>query len=386
MNSTKKPHVILVSLDGVRVDVAYSGKFPTLNKLRQKGVTFKNVVAPAPLTPISHASIFTGLFPPRHGIRHLFLEQLVDDAQTLPQLLKAHGYNSHAIVSCPGLHHWYGFNRGFDSYDDQLPLGPDGKDALHTVDVQARGRAAKRASEVTEKGIKLLDELSKAPTFLFLHYFDAHWPYEPPEPFGSSFKDNPYEGEVAYMDQMLGQFLDEVNRRDLWGDLILIVMADHGEDLEGLYANDHGSEVLGHPEEEGHGCLLYDATQMVPLLVIAPERYEYSGEVEEQVRLVDIVPTVLDLLAIETEVKFDGVSLTPHLAGKGENLVGYCETHYPRETSQVLEKYPHLHNLKAVRIRHPDGEFKIIWHLESDGVEVYDLKRDPNEQTNLMNG
>ncbi len=384
MIANKQPNVVLISLDGVRADVAYSGKFPTLNQLCERGVVFKRVVSSSPLTPVSHASVFTGLFPPRHGVRHLFLEQIVDDVKTLPEILKEHGYATHAIVSCPGLNHWYGFNRGFDSYDDRVPPGADGKDALHTVDVQARGRSAKKAGEVAEKAAALLNELPPERFFLFLHFFDAHWPYEPPPPFATLCNGNLYEGEIAYIDQMLGQFLEDISRRGLWDNLLLIVMADHGEDLNGLYSNDHGGEKLGHPEEDGHGCLLYDATQLVPLIIHFPWQCGYQGQVESQVRLVDIAPTVLDWLQIDDGSDFDGVSLMPHVLGKGKDLVGYCETHYPRENPQTLAKHPDLHDLKAVRLRKAEAEFKVIWHLESDWVEIYDLQQDPLERVNLV--
>ena len=380
----KSPNIVLVSLDGLRSDVAYSGKLPALERIREQGIEFEHVVAPAPLTPISHASIFTGLFPPRHGIRHLFLEQLEEGVTTFPEVLQNHGYTTHAIVSCPGLHRWYGLAKGFDSYDDSLPPGPDGKDALYTVDVQARGRAFKRASKVLDKAIGVLDAVSEQRFFLFLHFFDAHWPYEPPEPFNTLHKENPYEGEIAYIDQMLGQFLEEITQRGLADNLMLIITADHGEDMAGLYPNDHGGKQLGHPEEEGHGCLLYDATQMVPLIVSFPDRYGQHRRVEHQVRLVDIAPTILDILGIDANLNFDGTSLVPHLNGAGKDLIGYCETHYPRENPQVLAKYPYLRNLQAVRVRQPGTEFKVIWHLESDVVEVYDLRQDPDERTNLL--
>jgi arylsulfatase len=382
MSRLGRPNVLLISLDCVRLDVAYSDKLPTLTKVRERGATFERVVSAAPLTPVSHASVLTGRFPPGHGIRHLFLEQLVDDVPTLAELLRARGYSTHAVVSSPGLHRWYGVARGFDSYDDQLPLGPDGRDALHTVDVQVRGRAAKRAVEVVDRSRALLDGMPDAPFFLFIHFFDAHWPYEPPAPFDRLPAANPYEGEVAYVDWMLGDFLDDLERRGLMDDLLLVVMADHGEDLGGWYPNDHGGERLGHPEEDGHGCLLYDVTQLVPLIFVMPSLA--ARRIGQQVRLVDIMPTILDVLGIEGPPILDGVSLVPHLRGEGRDLVGYCETHYPRESPQLLAKHPHLQNLKAVRIRRDDAEFKVIWQIGGDPVAVYDLRADPHERSNLL--
>jgi len=378
----KKTNVILISLDGFRADVSYSGKFPTLTELIGRGVTFKNVVSQAPLTPVSHASVLTGLMPPRHGIRHLFLEQLSDGVETIGTILKKDGYQTHAVISCPGLHSWYGHNKGFDTYDDKLPLGPDGKDALFTVDVKARGEATKRAEDVVKKALKLADSISNDPFFFFLHFFDAHWPYSPPLPYKKDYIDNPYEGEIAYIDKMLGDLINNFSNKGLLKNTILVIFSDHGEDLNGLYPNDHGDE---HPEEEGHGCLLYDATQLVPLIIVFPDRYKFDNiNIEEQVRLVDITPTLLDILKIDSKINFDGKSLMRHINGEGKDLIGYCETHYPMENSDTLKKYPLIRNLKAVRIRSATHEFKVIWQIDGDIVEVYDLLNDPNERKNLL--
>src|SRR3972149_11585154 len=119
-------NLILISLDTVRADVAYSGKFKTINKLRKEGVTFLNTISSSPFTPASHATVFTGFQPYNHGIRHLFKEKLSPKIKTLAQVLREKGYETGAIVSCPGLNKWYGFSRGFDHYDDEIPKLADG--------------------------------------------------------------------------------------------------------------------------------------------------------------------------------------------------------------------------------------------------------------------
>ena len=378
------PNILLISIDGVRADVAYSGKFKTLSELYNNSVVFKKVVSAAPLTPISHATVLSGLYPEGHGIRHLFLEQMLDEVTTLPQILKRYNYSTSAIVSCPGLNKWYGFSRGFDSYDDKVPLTADGKDALHTVDVKTRGFAAKKADEVCAKTVQLLDNLDQSPFFYFIHFFDAHWPYLPPVPYSETFKDNMYEGEVAYIDKYLGELFETLKQKGLYDDLLLIVFADHGEDLNGLYSNDHGGEQLGHPEEEGHGSLLYDATQMVPLMIKLPKKDNKVKIIDKQVRLVDITPTILEYLGINVETGFNGVSLINHINGEGNDLVGYSETFYPLENAEQVAKYPNLHNLKAIRIKDGDTEYKVIWHMDSDFAEVYNLNSDPDEKRNLF--
>ncbi|MCG8431358.1 MAG: sulfatase, partial [Candidatus Omnitrophica bacterium] len=295
MKNQKKLNLLLISLDTLRADVAYSGQLPNFQSLCSQGAVFHNTIASAPLTPVSHASVFTGLQPYEHGIRHLFQERLSTKASTLAQLMSAADYQTAAIVSCPGLNKWYGLNAGFQHYDDEIPRLSDGSDPLATVDVKQRGTALKRAPLVIERGIEWLERHRQEPFFLFLHFFDTHWPYEPPEWFAPTDA-NPYEGEAYYMDHYLGKFIDQIAQWGLIENTLMVLFSDHGEDLAGWYPNDHAGQKLGHPEEEGHGCLLYDATQMVPLVFVAPGVVPAERVVETQVRLVDILPTVADLL------------------------------------------------------------------------------------------
>ena len=306
-----KKNLILISLDTVRADVAYTGKFPAIESLREKGVTFLNTISSAPLTPPSHATVLTGLQPVHHEIRHLFKEKLKGAVPTLAEILKEDGYQTGAIVSCPGMNRWYGFSRGFDHYDDVIPRLSDGSDPLKTVDVKKRGTALKRADLVVRKANDWLDKRHKGPFFLFVHFFDAHWPYEAPEKFGGA---NPYEEEIAYTDHYLHSFLDRLEKEGILKDSTVVCFSDQGEDLEGWYPNDKGGEELGHPEEVGHGCLLYEQTQKV-VLIISDSTLPSKKQIEQQVRLVDITPTILMLLGIQAQdKKFDGVSLLPAVA------------------------------------------------------------------------
>lgn len=374
-------NILFISLDTVRADVAYSGKFPGINALREDGVTFLNAISSSPLTPISHATVLTGLQPYNHGIRHLFKEKLRPDAKTITQLLKEKGYATGAVVSCPGMNRWYDFCRGFDHYDDEIPLLPDGTDPLQTVDVKKRGTALKRAPLVIDRAWEWIEKqkTSDQPFFLFMHFFDAHWPYEAPEKFAG---DNSYEQEVAYSDHYLNVFIDKLKQAGLWEDLTLVCFSDHGEDLEGLYPNDKAGEELGHPEELGHGCLLYDQTQKV-VLIMKGQGIERKKTIEQQVRLVDVAPTVLELLGMkEAEGVLDGVSLLPTLNGDELHLPAYCETFYPEEQTQATGgKFADTNNKIALRI---NNKHKTIKHLGSDFVEVYDLEGDENELRNLF--
>jgi arylsulfatase A-like enzyme len=378
MTSMALPNILFVSLDTVRADVAYSGKMPGIEELRRRGVTFRQAVSSCPLTPVSHATVFTGLQPPNHGIRHLFREQLRTDVPTLAAVLRSAGYATGAVVSCPGLHRWYGIDRGFDFYDDEIPPLPDGRDPLSVGDVKLRGLALKRAPLVVDRSIGWLAG-QRQPFFLFSHFFDAHWPYEPPEDVCPTAA-NPYEGEVAYSDHYLALLLRRV--AELGYDLesmIIVCFFDHGEDLGGWYPNDHAGE-RGHPYEEGHGCLLFDATQHVPLIINGPA-LPAGLEVSSQVRLVDLMPTVLDLLGLPA-VASDGAPLTEFLtgAGAGASRPAYCETFFPEEKRET-SGYSQLSALGAVRLDDPNGRQKIIWEQGGTTVEVFDLVADPDEMS-----
>jgi arylsulfatase len=374
-----RPNILFVSLDTVRADVAYSGKMPGIERLRRQGVTFRQAISSCPLTPVSHATVFTGLQPPNHGIRHLFREQLRADVPTLASLLKEDGYTTGAVVSCPGLNKWYGIDRGFDFYDDEIPLLPDGRDPLAVGDVKLRGLALKRAPLVVDRSTEWLSRQGDRPFFFFAHFFDAHWPYEPPEDVNPAVA-NPYEGEVAYSDHYLHLLLSRLADmgHDL-GSMIVVCFSDHGEDLGGWYSNDHAGD-RGHPYEEGHGCLLFDATQHVPLIINAPG-LAAGMEVHSQVRLVDIMPTVLDVLRLPS-VPSDGASLTEFfIDGSGPSRPAYAETFFPEE-KRAASAYSHIQPLGAVRLDHGAGrQQKIIWEQGGSAVDVYDLQADPDEMS-----
>lgn len=375
-----KKNLIFVSLDTVRADVAYSGKFESIEKLRNKGVTFLNTISSSPLTPVSHATVFTGLQPYHHGIRHLFKEKINENVPVLAEILKSEGYKTGAIVSCPGMNKWYGFSRGFDHYDDEIPLLADGSDPLQTVDVKKRGTALKRAEIVIDRAFRWVSQQKDdQPFFIFLHFFDAHWPYVAPKKFGG---DNIYEEEVAYSAHHLGLFMEKMEAAGLLEHTTIVCFSDHGEDLEGMYPNDKGGEKLGHPEESGHGCLLYDQTQKV-VLIIEDSSLKGGVNIEEQVRLVDVMPTVLELLGfLKAGIHFDGTSVLPVINGIKLNLPAYSETFYPEEQTAATEgKFPEVRNKKSMRLKNSN---KVITHLDSDCLEVYDLARDPNEIKNLF--
>ena len=370
-------NIVLISLDCVRADVGYSGKFSAINELMKNGVSFINTISSAPLTPVSHASVLTGLQPYNHGMRHLFKEKVNKKVATIQQLLKKRGYKTAAIVSCPGMNKWYGFSKGFDHYDDEIPRLADGSDPLKTVDVKLRGTALKRANIVYERGLKWLEENKNAPFFLFLHFFDAHWPYEAPKIYGGN---NAYEEEVAFSNHYLKMFFDKLKNFGLWKDTTIICFSDHGEDLDGMYSNDKGGKKLGHPEESGHGCLLYDQTQKV-LFIAKDTKLPKNKKILTQVRLIDIFPTIAELTSVKFKSKIDGKSVLQIINGSEKgSRIGYSETFYPEEQGAKNKNLRFAKNKKSLRI---DNKYKAIFNLDSDSIELYDLQADSNEKINL---
>lgn len=382
MPQSEPRNLIVISLDTLRADVAYSGELKALECIRARGASFRNTVASAPITPVSHASVFTALQPYEHGLRHLLRNPLQSRKPTLAELLRDAGYQTAAVVACPGLNHWYQLDRGFQHYDDEVPRLSDGRDPLEVADVKIRGTALKRAPLVVERALDWLAQHRHRPFFLFVHFFDTHWPYDPPEWFAPAGI-NPYEGEAHYADHYLNDFITQVEDWGLPEQTVVAAFSDHGEDLAGWYPNDHAGVELGHPEEHGHGALLYDATQMVPMVVVAPGSIPPGINVDHQVRLVDLVPTLTDLLGITDPAKRAGESLRCFWQGGGIHRVAYCETYYREEQAMASGGIPTLGPWHGIRLA---NEYKIILDVNSGTTCVYDLAADPLERHAIAHG
>lgn len=377
----KRRNLLMVSLDTVRADVAYSGRFSFIEKLKNDSSYFTNAYTAAPLTPISHSSVFSGLYPRNHGVRHLFREQIKSTTILMPEVFKANGYKTFAVVSCPGMNSWYGFSRGFEHYDDEIPLLEDGSDPLLTVDVEKRGTALKRANIVADRAIQLIKENKDHEIFCFLHFFDAHWPYESPMTFSNA--QNAYEEEIHFTLFHLKRVMDFLEESNLKETTDIIIFSDHGEDLNGWYANDKGGAQLGHPEEKGHGCLLYDQTMKVVLIIDAKE-FNSKGEITDLVSLIDLMPTVCRLYNLKSSdnLYFDGVPLQNIHQNKrffiNRNIE--MESFFPEEmTNSNLKLYPNKTGLVY------SGN-KIIKNIETRLEEIYNLSFDPMEKNNLLRG
>lgn len=348
--------VLLVTLDTTRADRlgCYGharARTPRLDRLAAEGVRFEQATSPAPITLPAHASIFTGLNPPKHGVRNNGNFYLSDRFETLTTQLKARGYTTAAFVGSFILDRRYGLARGFDHYDDTM--GRTGPRIL-ALEAERRGDhttlALTRWLEARPFGERL---------FVWLHLYDPHEPYRPPPPFREAFAHDAYDGEIAFADAAVAATLDALVRAGRLDRTLVAVIADHGESL-----GDHG--------EETHSMLLYEAAIRVPFLLWGPGLVPSGRVVEDNVRAIDLTPTVLDLVGAPPLPHTDGRSLRGLLEGRGGEASpgAYAETLLP----QLYMNWAPLRSLR-------DGRFKLI---DAPQPELYDLLRDPGEQTNLV--
>jgi arylsulfatase A-like enzyme/Flp pilus assembly protein TadD len=350
-------HLLLVTLDTFRADRvgAYGhpgGLTPNLDALANAGTRFDAAWAAVPLTLPSHTTMLTGLEPPAHGLRQNGSGKLPETTATLATALAASGARSAAFVSAFVLNHRFGLARGFAVYDDEIAQRP-GRPA--GMEAQRPGR------ETVDRALAWLAANGGAGErlFLWVHLFDAHAPYEPPEPWASSLADA-YDGEIAETDAQLGRLLAAFDAAGLSESTLVVVAGDHGE-------------ALGEHGERSHGLLLYEPTLRVPWIVRGPA-VRPAAVVRTPVALVDLAPTVLELLALpplpaagERAGRSVAASLRRGTEPPAADL--YAETEYPR----LLGWAP----LAALR----RGAAKLVLGPEP---ELFDLASDPGETTNRV--
>ncbi len=353
-------NLLVVTLDTTRADrLGAYGKptastTPVFDRLAGDGVLFEQAMTSAPLTLPAHATMFTGHFPPQHGVRDNGGFFLDPSATTLAERLKARGYQTGAFVGAFVLDSKWGLDQGFDHYADDFDLSK--------VKAMSLGNVQRPANEVVDLALPWLQSVASQRFFAWLHFYDAHAPYEPPEPFASQYRTQPYNGEVAFVDAQLGRVVAFLEARGLLEKTVVVVLGDHGESL-------------GEHEEGTHGFFVYETATHVPFLIRAPFDRTRGRRVTSLVRTADLAPTVLDLLGTEpaaSEAPAPGKSLVPVMTGAAADLgaEGYAEAMYP------LHHYG-WSALRAVRI----GQYKLI---DAPRPELFDLAADPGETTNLF--
>jgi arylsulfatase A-like enzyme/Flp pilus assembly protein TadD len=339
-------NILLITMDTTRADrlgcYGYTrGKTPNLDALAQKGVRFENVYAQVPLTLPSHCSIMTGTYPVYHNVHNNGTYSLGADQVTLAKVLKENGLKTAAFVASFSVDSRFGLNQGFDVYDDifqpGLPFKPPNSE--------------RKAEQVFASFSSWLGKNSAEHFFAWVHFFDPHLPYDPPSPYNEQFADIPYDGEIAYMDFYIGAVIKKLEEKGVLGRTLVILAGDHGE-------------AFGEKVESGHGVFLYDQTMKVPLIFYSESHLPKGKVFKGRVRLIDIMPTILDMLNLPKPATNQGTSLVPYIQGrKKSDLESLIETFYPKEnygwselTGLVAEdwKYirapkPELYNLKSDR-------------------------------------
>ncbi|HEV7919669.1 MAG TPA: sulfatase-like hydrolase/transferase [Thermoanaerobaculia bacterium] len=337
-----QPPVILISIDTLRADhlpaYGYRGvETPAIDALRDDAILFRHAYSHVPLTLPSHVALLTGQLPYENGVRNN-IGFHYDAAQhpAISTRLKGKGYATGAAVSAYVLRGNTGLAAAFDAYDDKIAA----------VSGVAQGRLARPGGETEQLAEQWIGAHASRPFFYFLHLFEPHAPYDPPEPFRSKYK--PYDGEIAAADAILGRFLDSLKRSGIYDRALIILLSDHGEGL-----GDHG--------EDEHGIFLYMEDIHVPLLVKLPKGERRGETIDSAVQLIDVAPTIAKLAGIDLK----GQSLLE--APNGRRI--YSETFYPR----IHLGWSELRSLVDARFH----------YVDAPRAELYALS-DPAEKANVL--
>jgi arylsulfatase A-like enzyme/cytochrome c-type biogenesis protein CcmH/NrfG len=354
------PNIVFITVDTTRADRmgflgSKRGLTPSLDTVARQGVVFERAYSQAPLTPVSHATIFTGTYPQFHTVTD-FGHALPTLLPFVPEILQKSGYHTAAFIGSlildPKASMAPGFDRGFDYFDA-------GFHPKHSPNESRYDTVERRAGDVVRHAKAWIDKNPKPPFFVWIHLYDPHAPYDPPAPFDTRFKD-PYDGEIAYADASLGKLFTYLRQRGIYEHTLIVMMSDHGESLGA-----HGEAM--------HGIFLYDETIHVPLLFKLPEKLLAGRRVSCRVRLIDVAPTLLSMLSLPLPPTFQGESLVPLMKGgaKGStpDLPAYAETDYPHRAFgwSALRS---LRTSKYLAIRAPKPE-------------LYDESQDHGDQRNL---
>ncbi len=371
----KPENVILIVVDALRQDhlgcYGYDAvETPHIDKLAAEGVRFQNAVSNAPLTLPSVCSILTSLTPPEHGVRYSEGFSLPKDITTLAEVLSTNGYNTAAFMGAVVLDSVFGVNQGFEHFDAVFPE----KFQLYRSSMRPLelvfGHSQRRAEEVTSAAVDWIEKNRKDPFFVMLHYFDPNIPYDPPPPFIPEVEEEKYEAllthqakyydaEINYVDHCVGLLLEELDKWGLDNNTLIVLTADQGEGL-------------GEKEEDTHGFFLYESTMRVPLILGWATGLQAGSVVQDQVQLIDVFPTVLDILGIEPPGRISGTSVVPLVHGQADTLSrpAYMET-----CANRIERGWSV--IKAIRM----DDWK---YIEAPQPELYFLQDDPGEARNLI--
>jgi choline-sulfatase len=352
-----RPNVILITIDTVRADHlgcygATNVQTPTLDALARDGILFERAISQVPLTWPSHAVILTGTYPFQNGVQDFTGQPLDERFRSVAQVFKQQGYATGAVVSAFVLDRSWGLARGFDFYDDAF--------AAETFQTKDIGLVDRKAGESVTRALKWLNknraQTPRRPFFFWLHLYDPHSPYDPPEPFRTQYRGHLYDGEIAYADHELGRLMAWLKQNRLYQGSLIIMLSDHGESL-----GEHG--------EKEHGFFIYNSTVHIPLIVKPPAGSGFRpGRVAKPVETTAVAPTLLGLAGLKGEEKqFQSSSLLGGTATSEDPA--YSESFY----SFSSFGWSPLHALQTTRYH----------YIEAPAPELYDVLADPQEKNNL---
>ena len=349
---SKIKNILFISIDTCRADYlsCYGCRrltTPNIDQLARQSTIFTNAISPVPITLPAHCSMLTGTIPPYHGVHDNSDFKLADSHKTLAEILKTRGFLTAAIVSAFVLDSQFGLNQGFDYYNDRF------EKPLNTLSTDER-----RGQEASRFAMQWLQENRDKKFFLFLHYFDPHTAYVPPEPFASRFADNLYAGEIAYTDYCIAQVIRKLKDLGLYDSTLIIIAGDHGE-------------MLGEHGEGAHSYFIYQSALKVPLIFKLPGQIR-PKRINDLVGLIDIVPTLCTLLGIRPPPQAQGKDLSPYLTQKP----------YSQKERYVYAEslYPTKYNANSLL-----GLLTNRWkYIQTTRPELYDLINDPQEADNLL--
>lgn len=352
-----RPNVIFITVDTLRADHlgcygAAMAKTPTTDALARDGLLFEHASSQVPLTWPSHAAMLTGMYPFQNGVQDFTGQPLSPQLRSIAQAFKAAGYATGAVVSSFVLDRSWGLARGFDFYDDAF--------SAKTFQERDIGLVDRRAAASVSHAITWLDKTHARPFFLWLHLYDPHSPYDPPEPYRTEYKNHPYDGEIAYADHELGRLLGWLRTNKIYDSSLIVFASDHGESL-----GDHG--------ENEHGFFLYDSTTRVPLILKPPAASGIRpGRVARPVETVAIAPTLLKLAGVKDalETQFVAAALVGSKTASMASERSYSETFYPFSSFG----WSPLHSIEI-------GHYR---YIDAPKPELYDETADPAEANNII--
>ena len=354
-----RPSVVLITIDTVRADhlgcYGYTRiQTPTLDALARDGILFERAIAQVPLTWPSHTAILTGMYPFQNGVQDFTAQPLDPRFRSVAQAFQQNGYATGAVVSAYVLDRLWGLARGFDFYDDAFS-----PEAFQQKDI---GLVDRKAAESVNHAIRWLNDWQRATPhrpafFLWLHLYDPHSPYDPPEPYRTEYRDRLYDGEIAYADHELGRLIAWLRDHHLYRSTLIVALSDHGESL-----GEHG--------EQEHGFFVYNATIRVPLILKPPARSGLpAGRSASPVQTTAVAPTLLRLAGLRDEIEKQFTAQNLLREKQASTSLAYSETFYPFSSFG----WSPLHSLETERYHYVDAPHP----------ELYDVVADPEEKNNL---